>query len=123
MRPCRKLLFPKMRFFADLNSVLVALVLFVSIALSDALSVSSQDFEQPVSAWLDSTGSSLFVADVALGSISRIDVEHLQTADSGLFTASFRTPYGITGDGSGNLYIADTGNNRIVRMDLSSGIM
>src|SRR5581483_10155386 len=38
-------------------------------------------------------------------------------------SAELNVPYGVTEDGGGNLYIADTGNHRIRRVDGSTGII
>ncbi len=44
--------------------------------------------------------------------------------DGGLATAaSLKSPYGVTLDAAGNMYIGDTGNNRVRRVDAATGII
>ena len=46
------------------------------------------------------------------------------TGDGGLATsAKIRTPFGVCVDASGNVYIADTGNNKIRKITTSTGII
>jgi uncharacterized protein (TIGR03437 family) len=53
------------------------------------------------------------VADVVIGQVDRF--ANLSSVQNGRSTTGLNLPSGLAVDGSGNLYIADTGNNRIVR--------
>ena len=82
---------------------------------------------------VDGSGN-LYVADTNNHRIRRIDAEGVITTiagtgeggaggDGGPATeAQFFSPYGLAVDGSGNLYVADQGNNRIRRIDLEGVI-
>ncbi len=77
---------------------------------------------------LDGTGN-LYVADSRTDGIRRIDAQGVITTiagtgergfggDGGPATeAQFRFPLGLVLDGTGNVYVADTGNHRIRRID------
>jgi sugar lactone lactonase YvrE len=82
---------------------------------------------------LDGSGN-LHIADTNNNRIRRVDASGIITtvAGDGIYgfsgdggpatAASLRSPTGVALDGSGNLYIADTNNNRIRRVD-ASGII
>src|SRR5581483_4502046 len=82
---------------------------------------------------VDSAGS-LLIADTLNNSIRKVDANGIITTvagngkqgylgDGGWATnADMRYPYGVAGDGSGNLFIADTVNNCIRRVDASGVI-
>jgi sugar lactone lactonase YvrE len=78
----------------------------------------------------------LFIADAGNNRIRRVDAstgiittvagngKFDFTGDGGPAThAALQGPFGAAVDGSGNLFIADTGNNRIRRVDASTGII
>ncbi len=80
------------------------------------------------------TGGNLYIADTFNNRIRRINSETgiiTSVAGNGTFgfsgdggpatTASLRYPFDIALDGGGSLYIADTSNSRIRRVELSSG--
>jgi sugar lactone lactonase YvrE len=78
----------------------------------------------PVRVALDSAGN-LYIATDGDGRIRQVNTNHMlntiagngiygDSGDAGPATsASFKAPYGMAIDGKDNLYIADTGNNRI----------
>ena len=85
-------------------------------------------FSSPYGLAVDGSGN-LYVADLSNHRIRRIDAEGVITTiggtgergfggDGGPATeAQFNFPTGLAVDGSGNLYVADTGNTRIRRID------
>ena len=85
-------------------------------------------FASPIGLALDGSGG-LYVADIGNNRIRRIDAEGVITTiagtgergsggDGGPATeAQFASPIGLALDGSGGLYVADIGNNRIRRID------
>ena len=89
----------------------------------------------PFAVALDASGN-LFIADLENHRIRRVDAASgvITTVagdgsigfsgDGGLATeASFRFPRGVAVDAAGNLFIADTQNNRIRRVDAVSGVI
>ena len=79
----------------------------------------------------DSTGENLYVTDASNNNIRRINIATSNvTTIAGSITpgsndgigaaAQFRTPYDITADSTGNLYVADSGNNKIRKIVLST---
>ena len=84
----------------------------------------------PVGVALDTSGG-LYLADTGSNRVRRLDAKGLITTvagggsggDGGAATnASLKQPYGLAVSASGNLYIADYGNNRIRRVD-ANGII
>ena len=87
----------------------------------------------PVAVYVDAAGT-LFFSEFAYSRIRRVDATGIITtvAGNGMFgfsgegglatQAALFAPEGLYGDGSGNLFIADTGNHRIRRVD-PSGII
>jgi streptogramin lyase len=64
--------------------------------------------------------------DAATGIITTVAGNGVQgfSGDGGPATsASLRSPEGVAVDGSGNVFIADTGNQRIRRVDAATGII
>ena len=89
----------------------------------------------PEGAAVDGSGN-LFIADISNQRIRRVDGatgiittvagDGTQgfSGDNGLaISASLNAPYGVAVDASGNLFIADAQNDRIRRVDASTGIM
>jgi len=89
-------------------------------------------FQNPTDTAIDPAGN-LYVVDNANHVIRKIDTVGAVTTFAGNgsagfadsttgATASFRTPYGICIDSAGtNLYVADTGNNRIRKIVINTG--
>src|SRR2546422_2664456 len=82
---------------------------------------------------VDSTGN-LFIADLTFGRVLRVDAQtqimstvagngqYSFSGDGGpALRAALEGPSGVAQDRSGNIFIADTGNSRIRRVDGSSG--
>ncbi len=92
------------------------------------------EFNQPTALAIDAEGN-LYLADTLNHRIRKISTNGLITTfagngredfagDGGPATAaSLASPNGIAFDRQGNLYIADTGNNRIRRVDKKTGTM
>ena len=101
----------------------------------DAGPASLAQLNSPAGIAMDSAGN-LFIADSANNRIRRVDAStgNITTVagnggigfsgDGGLATnASFFFPYGVAVDSNGNLFIADTFNKRIRRVDGSTGVI
>jgi sugar lactone lactonase YvrE len=105
-------------------------------ATGDGGSALLATISNPSSIALDPAGN-IFFADSGNNAIRRIDAftgiittvagtiaQHGYTGDSGLATlATLNGPNGIAIDGSGNLYIADTGNNVVRLVSGATGII
>jgi len=86
----------------------------------------SASFSNPWGIAVDTTGN-LYVADTSNGVIRKIDPMcqvttlagggTVRAADGAGTAASFSQPEGLTLDASGNLYVADCGNNKIRKVD------
>ena len=88
----------------------------------------------PYGVAVDGSGN-IYIASVGNNCIRKVDTAGIITTvagngeqgysgDGGLATAAkLFFPYGVTVDGSGNLYIVDTGNNRIRKVTASTGII
>ena len=95
----------------------------------------SASLNQPNGVAVDSSGN-LFIADTGNHRIRRVDAvtgtittvagngTQGFSGDGGAATsAELNFPYGVAVDGSGNLFIADTGNNRIRRVDAATSVI
>jgi sugar lactone lactonase YvrE len=89
-------------------------------------------FNSPFSLTLDTSGS-IFVADTGNNTIRKINLVGVVTTLAGVAgnqgsddgtnrTASFSGPQGITLDSSGNLLVADAGNNLIRKITPAGGV-
>jgi hypothetical protein len=87
-------------------------------------------FSGPTAIISDGAGS-LYVADTANSTIRKVALAtgavttlagagSPGSADGTGAAARFSYPYGIAGDGAGNLYVADTGNSTIRKIDLTT---
>jgi len=77
----------------------------------------------------------LFIADSGIHDVRRVDASGVITTVAGIGTPGFSgdggaatgaaldTPFGLSVDGPGNLFIADVVNNRIRRVDWLSGVI
>jgi sugar lactone lactonase YvrE len=75
---------------------------------------------------VDSTDNRVRKVDAATGIITTVagDGQFAFSGDGGPATAaSLQHPDGIAIDGAGNLFIADTNNNRIRKIDVATGII
>jgi sugar lactone lactonase YvrE len=101
----------------------------------DGGAATNASLDNPFGIAVDSSGN-LFIADTynnrirlvaaATGVITTVAGNGTTgfSGDGGAATsASLNTPYGIAVDGSGNLFIADSGNNRIRRVNAATGII
>ena len=89
-------------------------------------------FNHPFGIAVDATGN-LYIADVGNNVIRKIDATGLVTTFAGMggvkgsangvdSLASFNKPFGVATDASGNVYVADAGNNK-VRMIVPAGVV
>ncbi len=99
---------------------------------------SAADLSAPNGIAIDGAGN-LFVADTSNQRIRKIDTKGIITTVAGNSQPSFQAgfsgdgdqatkallnyPRGVAIDGAGNLFIADTGNHRIRRVDAKTGII
>ena len=101
----------------------------------DAGPANAAAIDSPAGLALDSTGN-LYLADTHNHRIRRVDATTgIITTVAGTGTpgysgdtaaataASFALPHGLTLDANGNLYLADTANHRIRRIDAATGII
>ncbi|GHU61064.1 hypothetical protein FACS189445_2630 [Spirochaetia bacterium] len=91
-------------------------------------------FNSPNGITIDGSGNHLYVADtgnhrirkivISTGVVSSLAGNGTPGYSMGTGTAAmFNQPNGITIDGSGNLYVADTHNHRIRQIVISSGVV
>ena len=103
--------------------------------LNDGLTGPNAEVNLPASIALDAAGN-LFIADSRHNRIRRVDARtNIVSTVAGNGSSSYygdgdlaiksslNSPSGITIDGSGDLYIADTGNNVIRQLEASTGII
>lgn len=105
----------------------------------DGGQATSATFEEPTSLAVDTTGN-VYIVDLAASVVRMIDTNHKITTIVGggsgcsgqtdsvgdgcpATSATLYDPYGITVDSTGNMYVADTNNNRIRRIDAGTGII
>jgi streptogramin lyase len=96
------------------------------ITPSGVVSTFATGFNQPYHLAFDTSGY-LYVADENTHSIKKVSPEGVVSTAAGVGvsgyldgsagTAKFNFPYGVTVDSSNNLYVADTINNRIRKID------
>ena len=99
----------------------------------DGAAAASAHLYDPVGVAVDGSGN-LYIADSGNDRIRKVDAStgNISTVagvgtngfsgDGGAATsAQFSAPVGVAVDGSGNLYIADSGNDRIRKVDASTG--
>ena len=73
-------------------------------------------------AWASTAGGSIYVPSIQYSYILQYSGGvSTQIGSVGVADGQFTTPYGVATDSSGNLYVADTGNNRIQKFN-SSGV-
>ncbi len=101
--------------------------------VQDGIPAISARLYAPASVALDSQGNA-YVADQANNRIRRIDRTGTITTFAGTGDKGYRgdggpaseaflsDPSGVTVDGSGNVYVADTGNHRVRRIDVNGTI-
>ncbi len=100
----------------------------------DGAAATSAKLNNPLGIAFDNSGN-LFIADSGNNVIRRIDANNNITTYAGTGTAGFsgdtgaatsaelNFPESVAADTSGNLFIADSGNNRIRRVDLPSQVI
>ena len=76
----------------------------------DASSVAT--FAGPIGVAVDQVSGKVYVADYTFNKIRLIHNGQVSTVKTGL--VKLKNPQGVAVDGSGNVYVADTGNNRVV---------
>jgi len=89
-------------------------------------------FNSPYAITIDNSGTYLYIADqfnhkirrvsTATGSVNTIAGGSAGYADGPSSSALFNNPGGICVDANGNLYIADTGNHKIRKIDASGNV-
>jgi len=69
----------------------------------------------------ETNGSKIRKIDVSTGAVSTLAGGTMGFSDNAIGTlAKFSAPFGITSDGSGNLYVADMSNHRIRKINIST---
>ena len=99
----------------------------------DGVLATQASLNLPMGVAIDSTGN-LFIADLTFGRVLRVDAQTQimsTVAGNGQYSfggdggpalqAALQVPRGVAQDSSGNIFIADTANSRIRRVDGSSG--
>lgn len=114
------------------NGPTANLVLGQANFTANGLSISINGLNRPHSIALDIPNNKVYVADLLSHRVLRYDATMLSngmnaecvfgqpdyiSGGSGLGVNSFNAPSSITVDASGNLYVSDNGNNRIVRFN------
>ncbi len=102
-------------------------------AVGDGAAAASASLNGPSGAAADAAGN-IYIADAANNRIRKIDASTGNistiagtgtagnTGDGAAATsATLSSPYGVALDSDGNVYIADTGNNRVRKVTVSSG--
>ena len=114
------------------GSGIVTTVAGGSVPLGDGMKANAISLNNPVSVAFDNLGN-LYIADTIHDRIRKVDLNGVITTlagngtegfggDLGLATAaSLNSPNAIVADGSQNIYIADSGNHRIRRVDAKTG--
>ncbi len=101
----------------------------------DTTAATSANLTGPTGVWGDNAGN-IYIADTGNNRIRKVDATGIidnfagdplattgNTGDLGAATSAFlNAPTGVWGDNAGNIYIADTGNNRIRKVN-ASGII
>lgn len=94
---------------------------------------SAAQFNSPSAIVIDAAGANLYVADTGNHAIRKINIDTAEvsilaglpkdagSADGDTFAARFDTPSGLAIDATGNLYVADTGNNMIRKIVPATG--
>jgi sugar lactone lactonase YvrE len=100
----------------------------------DGAAATTARLSRPQRVRLDAAGN-LYIADRSNHRIRKVDATGMITTVAGNGTPGFsgdggaataaqlRDPFGVALDAAGNLYIADTFNNRIRKVDASSGVI
>ena len=73
---------------------------------------------------IDAVGTHLIVANTFTSQIESFNPDGTQAWPSPVTTAggvTLKNPYDVTDDGNGVLYVADTGNKRIIELDAATG--
>ncbi len=104
----------------------------ISGSTGDSGPATSARLNEPADLALDGAGN-LYIADSNNNRIRRVDAAGVITTVAGggsslgdggpATSARLNLPYGVAADGAGNLYIADTGNHRIRKVDAATGII
>ncbi len=99
-------------------------------ASDDGAAAAAAQINNPLGVTLDGAGN-LYIVDRNNNRVRRVDTAGVITTvagggsslgDGGAATAAqLNGPFGAAADGSGNLYIADTNNNRVRKVDASTG--
>jgi sugar lactone lactonase YvrE len=77
----------------------------------------SVDLNNPHGIWVDPTGSRLYFSNFGTGELCLLSAGAVSTVAGGM-----NNPFGIAVDGSGNVYVADS-NNRVIRKIEPDGTM
>jgi sugar lactone lactonase YvrE len=116
----------------DINGIITTVAGGGTSGLGDGGSATSAHLNYPFGVALDAAGN-LYIADAGNSRIRKVDINGIITTvagggtsglgDGGSATsAQLYYPYGVALDAAGNLYIADTYNNRIRKVD-TNGII
>jgi sugar lactone lactonase YvrE len=106
-----------------------------TLACGDGGAASSADLNEPSGVAVDSTSGNVYIADTndnrvrvvtPDGNINKFVGNGVAgySGDAGLaVNAELTTPFGVATDSAGNVYVADTGNNVVRKVNFTSGII
>lgn len=106
-------------YVADSGNNLVRKIAASDGAVTSLGTSASPPFIGPVGVAVDTSGTVVYVADTNNNLVRKIIIDLVEVSTTLGISASpaFRGPYGVAVDGDGNLFVGDSGNNLVRRID------